>query len=46
MEMLETALEILLYLPFLLVPLAMIVGVAFFEARRQKWSEDSNKKNG
>jgi hypothetical protein len=36
MDIIETVLVALLYLPFLLVPLGLLVGVAFFEARRQK----------
>lgn len=35
-DIIETALVALLYLPFLLVPLGLLVGVAFLEARRQK----------
>ena len=35
-DIIETLLVALLYLPFLLVPLGLIVGVAFLEARRQK----------
>jgi hypothetical protein len=35
-EIIETALLVLLYLPLLAVPLALIVGVALVEARRQK----------
>ena len=36
MDIIEAALVVLLYLPFLLVPLGLIVGVAFLEARRRK----------
>lgn len=36
MEIIEKTLVVLLYLPFFLVPLGLIVGVAFLEARRQK----------
>lgn len=36
MEFIEKVLVVLLYLPFALVPLALIVGVAWLEARRQK----------
>ncbi len=35
-EIIETVLIVLLYLPLLVVPLALIVGVALLEARRQK----------
>lgn len=45
MELLETALEILLYLPFLLVPLGLIVGMAFLEARRQRLAEGADDKS-
>ena len=35
-KIIETVLVVLLYLPLLAVPLALIVGVALMEARRQK----------
>lgn len=36
MEIIEKTLVVLLYLPFVLLPLGLIVGVALLEARRQK----------
>ncbi len=36
MEIIEKVLVVLLYLPFVLLPLGLIVGYAFIEARRQK----------
>ena len=35
-EIIEKFLVVLLYLPFVLLPLGLIVGYAFVEARRQK----------
>jgi hypothetical protein len=36
MDIVEAALVALLYLPFLLVPFGLLMGVAFLEARRRK----------